>query len=277
MSAVTAEKTSPRERGQSWLKEFCTRMREHDFDGVMDLFADSPPPSASSSSSSSSSFWRDISSFTWNIATFEGPIAIKEALANSVPGNEPITWTIREGTNVDLPGESCDLTVKDEGYLSLQFDFVNGHTRGRGVLRLWGNNKCHTLMTYAENLTRFPVPLGRPHGLHKDTYGGPADWKQSSSSSSSSSSSPYVFVVGGGQAGVMLGARLARMGVPHVVAERQPRVGDSWRSRYVSRIPVGYFYLLYLLFKLRLVFRTVLLSYFYYYSCRRHATHKHVL
>ena len=45
---------------------------------------------------------------------------------------------------------------------------------------------------------------------------------------------PYVVIVGGGQAGIVLGARLRRMGVPTIILERNARPGDSWRNRYDS-------------------------------------------
>jgi putative flavoprotein involved in K+ transport len=43
-----------------------------------------------------------------------------------------------------------------------------------------------------------------------------------------------VVVVGGGQAGLSLGYYLARHGVPHVILEAHPRIGDAWRRRWDS-------------------------------------------
>ena len=45
---------------------------------------------------------------------------------------------------------------------------------------------------------------------------------------------PYVVIVGGGQGGIGLGARLRRLGVPTIIVERSARPGDSWRNRYES-------------------------------------------
>jgi putative flavoprotein involved in K+ transport len=58
-------------------------------------------------------------------------------------------------------------------------------------------------------------------------------------------------VVGGGQGGIALGARLRQLGVPHVVIDRHARPGDQWRSRYKSLClhdPVWYDHLPYLPF-----------------------------
>jgi putative flavoprotein involved in K+ transport len=41
-------------------------------------------------------------------------------------------------------------------------------------------------------------------------------------------------VIGAGQAGLSTGYFLARHGVPHVILEAHPRVGDSWRRRWDS-------------------------------------------
>ena len=60
---------------------------------------------------------------------------------------------------------------------------------------------------------------------------------------------PYVVVVGGGQGGIALGARLRQLGVPHVVLDRHERPGDQWRKRYKSLClhdPVWYDHLPYL-------------------------------
>jgi FAD binding domain-containing protein len=48
------------------------------------------------------------------------------------------------------------------------------------------------------------------------------------------STQPYVVIIGGGQGGIGLGARLRQLGVPTVIVDRHPRPGDQWRSRYKS-------------------------------------------
>ena len=58
-------------------------------------------------------------------------------------------------------------------------------------------------------------------------------------------------IVGGGQGGIALGARLRRLGVPTLIVEKNERPGDSWRKRYKSLClhdPVWYDHLPYLPF-----------------------------
>ena len=95
------------------------------------------------------------------------------------------------------------------------FRFETAEGTGRGYIRL-RDGLCHTLFTQLEDLHEAP---------------GHAD------------DSPFVLVVGGGQGGLALGAQLADLGVPYLIIDRYPRVGDQWRSRYQSLVlhdPVWY-------------------------------------
>ena len=62
---------------------------------------------------------------------------------------------------------------------------------------------------------------------------------------------PEVVIIGGGQGGIGLGARLRRLGVPTIIIEKNARAGDSWRNRYKSLClhdPVWYDHMPYLPF-----------------------------
>ncbi len=62
---------------------------------------------------------------------------------------------------------------------------------------------------------------------------------------------PAVVIVGAGQGGLALAARLGQLGVDTLLVERNDRIGDSWRKRYHSLVlhdPVWYDHLPYLNF-----------------------------
>ncbi|MEO0911527.1 MAG: NAD(P)/FAD-dependent oxidoreductase, partial [Pseudomonadota bacterium] len=62
---------------------------------------------------------------------------------------------------------------------------------------------------------------------------------------------PYTVIIGGGQGGIALGARLRQLGVPTIIIEKNDKPGDSWRNRYKSLClhdPVWYDHLPYLPF-----------------------------
>ena len=44
----------------------------------------------------------------------------------------------------------------------------------------------------------------------------------------------HTVVIGGGQAGLSVGYHLARRGIPFVILESHPRIGDQWRQRWDS-------------------------------------------
>ena len=41
-------------------------------------------------------------------------------------------------------------------------------------------------------------------------------------------------VIGGGQAGLAVGYHLAKRGLPFLVLDANPRIGDAWRNRWDS-------------------------------------------
>src|SRR5215813_12143627 len=43
-----------------------------------------------------------------------------------------------------------------------------------------------------------------------------------------------TIVVGGGQAGLSVGYHLSRRGIPFLILDASPRIGDAWRNRWDS-------------------------------------------
>jgi putative flavoprotein involved in K+ transport len=92
--------------------------------------------------------------------------------------------------------------------------------------------------------------MGVSHGAFKDrkTW---SETRESQTRELGYKTQPYVLIVGGGQGGIGLGARLRRLGVPTIIIEKNDRPGDSWRKRYKSLClhdPVWYDHLPYLPF-----------------------------
>ncbi len=96
----------------------------------------------------------------------------------------------------------------------------------------------------------FQRPLGAKHGAGKHRK----SWKEEREEEAKTlghTKQPYVVIVGGGQGGIALGARLRRLDVPTIIVEKNERPGDSWRNRYKSLClhdPVWYDHLPYLPF-----------------------------
>jgi putative flavoprotein involved in K+ transport len=94
----------------------------------------------------------------------------------------------------------------------------------------------------------------RPRGVEHGAYRGRQSWlerKQAAEASLGYDVQPYCVIIGGGQGGIALGARLRQLDVPTIIVEKNPRPGDSWRRRYKSLClhdPVWYDHLPYIKF-----------------------------
>jgi putative flavoprotein involved in K+ transport len=190
-------------------------------------------------------FWRDLIALTWNIRTFEGPAEIASLLAATLSSAQPCRFKIEDG---EEPAESQGLT---EAWI--EFETATG--RGHGQLRL-RDGRCWTLLTTVYELKGHEERRGpnRPQGVEHRASRGRTSWREDREAETArlgASEQPYVLIVGGGQAGIALGARLRQLGVPTIIADRRPRPGDQWRSRYKTLClhdPVWYDHLPYLKF-----------------------------
>ena len=94
----------------------------------------------------------------------------------------------------------------------------------------------------------------RPPGVTHGVYRRGKDWlaaKQAEERALGKEKQPYCVIIGGGQGGIALGARLKQLGVPTIVLEKNARAGNSWRNRYDSLVlhdPVWYDHLPYISF-----------------------------
>jgi putative flavoprotein involved in K+ transport len=188
-------------------------------------------------------YWRDLVSFTWNIKTMEGRDAIAAMLDANLARVAPTSWRIE--------GEATAADDVTDGWLR----FETAESRGWGYIRLKGD-QCWTLLTTMQELKGHEEPHGltRPKGVEHGQLQGRKNWlerRQQEAAELGYTTQPYTVIIGGGQGGIALGARLRRMGVPTIIIEKNPRAGDSWRNRYRSLAlhdPVWYDHLPYIPF-----------------------------
>jgi putative flavoprotein involved in K+ transport len=216
----------------SWLERFGEALAAGDADAAGALFV-------------SDCFWRDLIAFTWNIRTFEGPAEIADMLRATLPVAKPFGWQITPG---EEPAEANGVT---EAWI----DFETATGRGHGHLRL-RDGLCWTLLTTVHELKGHEEeqgrsrPMGAEHGANPERV----SWLEAREREAAGlgiSEQPYVLIVGGGQAGIALGARLRQLRVPTIIVDKRGQPGDQWRSRYKSLClhdPVWYDHLPYLKF-----------------------------
>ena len=230
----TEAAASPQARVDAWLASFESALKGRDIEAAAGLFA-------------TESYWRDLVSFTWNITTVEGRDGVSELLTGTLENTDPSGFATEE------PPDEAD------GVVTAWITFETGVGRGRGLLRLKeedGEDRAWTLLTTLHELKGHEEPrqdrrpMGAEHGANKERQ----TWlerQQQEAESLGSTTQPYVLVVGGGQAGIGLGARLRQLGIPSLVIDKHGRPGDQWRSRYKSLClhdPVWYDHMPYLKF-----------------------------
>jgi putative flavoprotein involved in K+ transport len=221
---------SPTDRVSTWLAKFEKALAAGETGAITSLFGDT-------------CYWRDLVALTWNIKTVEGHAAIAQMVKAQLPNTHPRAFQIN--------GEASETDGVTEGW----FTFETDAARGIGHVRLQGD-KALTLLTTAQELkgheeARGPQrELGVQHGVdpNRKTW---AEKRAEELATLGYRDQPYVVIIGGGQGGIALGARLRRLGVPTIIIEKNERPGDSWRKRYKSLClhdPVWYDHLPYLPF-----------------------------
>jgi putative flavoprotein involved in K+ transport len=189
------------------------------------------------------SYWRDMVSFTWNITTAEGKPKVREMIERAVLPAEPSAWSV--------DGEATEAGGVTEAWIR----FETAVARGYGHLRLMGG-KCWTLLTTMTELKGFEEAKGvsREKGVVHGADPARKTWLERRAQEEAElghKTQPYCVIIGGGQGGIGLGARMRRLGIPTIIVEKNARPGDSWRNRYKSLClhdPVWYDHMPYLPF-----------------------------
>jgi putative flavoprotein involved in K+ transport len=227
---MSATKTRPATEVDQWLSRFDEALSSGDPAAAAELFAQD-------------SFWRDLVAFTWNIKTVEGPAGVRDMLEHTLSHAEPSGW------------HATEEPIAAEGITEAWIAFETAAGRGTGHLRLQ-DGKAWTLLTTLvelrghEERARTTRPRGVVHGADPDRQ----TWleeRRREAEDLGYKAQPEVVIIGGGQGGIALAARLRQLRVPTIVIEKNERPGDSWRRRYKSLClhdPVWYDHLPYIKF-----------------------------
>ena len=182
------------------------------------------------------SHWRDVLALSWNIQTINGAEAILSALKADAGRAAP------SGFRID-PDRAAPRKVTRAGTSTIEaiFKFETAQGRGNGILRLIpdagdGNRlKAWTLLTALDELKGFEEQLGtsRPRGQsYSRDFRGPNWLDLRKAAAEYADHDPAVLVIGGGQSGLCIAARLKQLQVDTLIVDRGLRIGDNWRNRY---------------------------------------------
>ncbi|MFO1158642.1 MAG: NAD(P)/FAD-dependent oxidoreductase [Reyranellaceae bacterium] len=181
------------------------------------------------------SHWRDVLALSWNIKTSSGRDRFLSSLGADAGRSRPHHFT--------LSGDRAPpRTVMRSGVQAIEaiFHFETAFGRGSGVLRLTpadgsAEPKGWTLLTALDELKGYEEPSGRGRSAgkaHSRDFRGPNWLDLRNQAALYEGRDPAVIVVGGGQAGLSIAARLGQLGVDTLIVDRERRIGDNWRNRY---------------------------------------------
>jgi putative flavoprotein involved in K+ transport len=180
------------------------------------------------------SHWRDVLALTWRIETVSGSDAILRELATHAAPARPTDFKLD-------PRRTAPRNVRRAGTDAIEaiFGFETAQGRGSGVLRLTpddaGAFKGWTLLTALDEIKGHEERLGRsrPQGkAYSRDFRGPNWLDLRKAAAEYGDREPAVLVVGGGQAGLSIAARLTQLDVDTLIVDREARIGDNWRKRY---------------------------------------------
>lgn len=224
--------TTVTDQVRSVLDTLNAALAAQDVEGVKALFA-------------AECYWRDLIAVTWNIRTAEGRDEIGRMLDSQLAHVGLGQFRLQDG----------ETPTDEDGVITAWVTFETRAGRGWGLVRL-RDGQIWTLLTALQELRGFEEPRGsrRPMGAKHGAARDRSTWKEEREAESASlgrDTQPYVVIVGGGQGGIALGARLRQLGVPAIIIDKHDRPGDQWRSRYKSLClhdPVWYDHLPYIKF-----------------------------
>jgi putative flavoprotein involved in K+ transport len=221
---------TPTTKAQALLDKFGKALEAGDIDTAVNCFQ-------------ADCYWRDLVTFTWNLKTMEGQDQVRDMLKATLAETKPSGWAVAEGEEA----------TEADGVITAWITFETKVARGFGLARFKGDLIWTLLTTMAElkgheEKAGFTRPLGAKHGHGK----GRKSWREERDDEIAElgrTRQPYVVIIGGGQGGIALGARLRQLGVSAIIIEKNDRPGDSWRKRYKSLClhdPVWYDHLPYI-------------------------------
>lgn len=225
MDATTLERrsakqsTTPTEHVSNWLLALEQALAQRSEQDLKALFADD-------------CHWRDLLAFTWNITPHDSQAAIVEQLLKAQPSVQ--------ARNFAVPATRTQPRLVKRlgvGVIEAIFEFETAVGRAEGVVRLPEEQpgKAWVLMTSLKELKGSEEPIGarRPSGAEDmRMFGGPNWSDRRVEEQQFRDRDPAVLIVGAGQAGLAVAARLRLLGVDALVVDSLPRVGDVWRTRY---------------------------------------------
>lgn len=206
-----------RELARKWLLDFERCLSHGELDTLSSLFHPE-------------SYWRDMLAFQWDFRTYTGRDRIIEAWRQALEDqHRPLNIQLEEANVAVFDrrgyGESIEAFFK----YATPTGVCRGHVRLLKPLGNEGTWNGWTLFTSLEDIKGQEEQAGH-HRLRRSQ----PESEAHDSELPQSFTDPNVLVVGAGQCGLAVAARLQQLNLATLVIDRMPRIGDNWRNRYQS-------------------------------------------
>ena len=206
---------------KQWLQKFSQALKSGKIEKLQNCFSDD-------------AHWRDLLSFTWSISPFEGGLAISEGLLAFQVDINADNFVLAHGRT-----EPRKITRLGVDVIEGIFTFETRFGKCEGVVRLLAEqpSKAWIFLTTLFELKGYEEKNGvrRPSGeAYSRNFGGSNWLDQRRLAQAFDDRDPQVLVVGGGQAGLAIAARLGQLEIDTLVVDKHKRIGDNWRKRYHS-------------------------------------------
>jgi len=178
--------------------------------------------------------WRDLLAFTWTITPHDDREAVIDGLMQAQPAVGARNFRPAEG-------RTSPSRARRHGVDSIEafFCFETEVGRGQALVRLRADQpeRAWVIATSLEELKGHEEPINgrRPTGdAYSRTFGG-ENWSELRAREQAfADREPAVLIIGSGQAGLAIAARLRLLKVDTLLVDRKARVGEVWRERYHS-------------------------------------------
>lgn len=237
IKAQAPERRDARNIAQSWLNNLSSLLTSNDISKLPALFHND-------------SWWRDFLTLTWDLRTIRSLPSISSFLRTNLPHTEFSSFRLEDSPHPFSPHYETPIEGLD--WIVSLFHFETKVGRGKGVLRLAQGDdgvwKAHFLSTTLMELKGYEELAGtrRKHGGNNALDGtsggmkGGLNWQEKRDREKEFlDADPDVFVVGAGQSGLNVAARLQALNMSVLIVDKNERVGDNWRHRYRTLVTHG--------------------------------------
>ncbi|KAJ3773882.1 FAD/NAD-P-binding domain-containing protein [Lentinula raphanica] len=206
------------EVASSWFIRFSECLQRGDIAGTTSLFLPN-------------GWLRDFLAFNWDLRTLHGHEKISAYLSEHLPTSKFSEFELGSDQYYKpAPGPM-------PGTVNAGFTFSTPIANGRGYVNLTSTTevediegwKASTVLMTLDSLKGYEED-GASEDIYESrnpTWGEVRDTKWRNAEHE-----PEVLIIGAGQNGLQVAARLNQMRIPTLVVEKNDRVGDTWRRRY---------------------------------------------